>query len=65
MAVGSGWQLASRDMSCIVMRHKSAAAARCNRFETKIAMTPAMTTRSTLWFPNRKQGARRFGEMGA
>ena len=65
MATGSGSQLASSDTSCIAMRHKNAAVARCNRFETKIAMTPAMTTRSTLWLPNRKQGARRLGEIGA
>ena len=64
MALGSGSQLANIETSCIVMRHKNAAAARCNRFETKIAMTPAMISCSALWFPIRKQAASRFGGIG-
>ena len=65
MAAGSASQLASDNTNCIVMRHKSAAAARCNRFETKIAMSPAMTVYPARYLRAPQQGLRRDGVAGA
>ncbi len=65
MAAGSASQLANDNTSCIVMRHKSAAAARCSRFETKIAMSPAMTVYPARYLNLPKQGWRRDGSAGA
>jgi hypothetical protein len=65
MAAGSASQLASDSTSCIVMRHKSAAAARCNRFETKIAMSPAMTVYPARYLSLLQQGSRRDGGAAA
>ncbi len=47
MGTGSGWQLDSEIRSCAIMRHKIAAAGRCNRFETKMAAS--LTLAPLVW----------------